>query len=299
MAEILLQTLLLAGLFLVIRYFVTEKLKYLFWYNIFLVIAVLVKPVLMYFWIVNLLFHLWIFNLYRHRIILLMPFLMFIAISSWSLRNYSITHYFHFSSIKSFNLLYYNTSSFLINNMGVEYAQHTIGEIDSVSQTLPFPEATRYIEQRCFKIIKEHWLAYGIYHLRGILFFFIDPGRYDVYQFFDLTQDRGFFHYITVYGLSGIPKLLVEIPPGLLVFIGVILIFNLLFFTTFIFFYIRVPAPYYLKIIIFLVVLYFALVTGPLGASRFRLAIFPYLLITFAWSFQYVLPHIRSLKTGT
>jgi hypothetical protein len=297
MAEILLQALLLAVLLLVIKYFETEKLKYLFWCNILLAIAALVKPVLMYFWIVNLLFHLWIFKLHRHRIILLMPLLMVIAISGWSLRNYSITHYFHFSSIKSFNLLYYNTSSFLIKNMGVEYARRTIGEIDSVSQTLPFPEANQYIEQQCFKIIKEHWLTYGIYHFRGILFFFIDPGRYDVYQFFDITQDRGFLHYITVYGLRGIPKLLAKIPLGVLAFLGIIFIFNLLFFITFILFYVKVSAPFYLKIMIFIVVLYFALVTGPLGASRFKLPIFPYLLITFAWSLQYVLLRIRSLKT--
>jgi hypothetical protein len=297
MSEILLQTLLMASLFFIIEYFQTKKQKFLLLFNLLLSAAVLVKPVLMYFWLVNIIFHLWIFKLHRHRLILIMPLLMIITVGGWSLRNYSVTRYFHFSSIKTFNLLYYNTSSFLVNHYGAEDARQTIGKIDSISQTLSFPEANRYIEEQCFGIIKDNWLAYGIYHLRGVFFFFIDPGRYDIYQFFEISQDHGFFRYITIYGLPGILKLLKEIPLAILVTLGLIFTFNIFLFMALIFFYFKVPTPLYLKSVILVFILYFAIISGPLGWSRLRLPLFPLFILIFGLSLQFFLLKYRISKS--
>jgi hypothetical protein len=286
MTEILLQTVLVAALYFILKYFLMKKIKYLFYFNLLLAIGVLLKPVLFYFWIVNLLFHVWLYIQHRRRIIILLSLILLISIASWALRNYFMTDYFHFSSIKQFNLLYYNTSSFLINTKGVDYASKTINTIDSVSQTLPFPEANKFIENECFEIIIKHWWSYGIYHLRGVLFFFLDPGRYDFYNFFDIELEKGFFHYITSYGMKGIFKLLGSIPIYILFFLGIIFIFNFVLFIAFIIFTLRNSVPFYLKLTILIFISYFAVLTGPIGASRFKLPLFPFLLIAFAWIFR-------------
>jgi hypothetical protein len=291
MAEILLQTLLLSGLFFIIKFFRSKRLSDLFAYNIILAISVLVKPVMLYFWIVNLFFHLGLLKFFRRRIILLFPLIILAVITVWSLRNCLITDYYHFSSIKSFNLLYYNVNSFLSNHYGVDYARKLIEEIDSVTQQMSLAERTEYVEQRSYEILSKHWISYSVYHLRGMAFFFFDPGRFDLYQYWGMNNRKGFFNYISQYGVAGIPLLLHEIPTNILIMLFFIFILNMLLLFGSIGYLIFVPNERNLKLFIGIIVGYFALLTGPLGASRFRLPIFPYLLLSSIWGFEYFRKH--------
>ena len=152
-------------------------------------------------------------------------------------------------------------------------------------------DRTEYVEQRSVEILSKHWISYSIYHLRGVTFFFFDPGRFDIYQYWGMNNRKGFFNYISQYGVTGIPLLLHEIPINILIILFFIFILNLLFLFGSIGYLILVPNERNLKLFIGGIVAYFALLTGPLGASRFRLPIFPYLLLSSIWGFEYFRKH--------
>ncbi len=166
-------------------------------------------------------------------------------------------------------------------------------EVEAKMHSLPFADRHRFIEKSCTAVLMENAFDYGFYHLRGVLFFFIDPGRYDIYQFLNLSAERGFFHLISQHGLIGIVKLLRSIPPLVIVFLLVMVCVNITLFISFILFIIKGRLTREGKWFIIGVILYFALLAGPLGASRMRMPVFPYLILTLPVLFSKRLPTIQ------
>jgi len=189
MAEILLQTLLLLAAASVFHYFLTKRIRFLLFYNIFICGAVLTKPILLYLWLPNILLHLILFLQNRQRqVILLLPLILVGTLLINSYRNQRQTGYFHYSSIKSYNLLHCNTYLFLMEMNGKKSADQFVGSVLQEVRKMDFAQASSTIEQRCFPVIRENWWRYSIFHLRGSLFFFLDPGRFDLYHFFNKKQ---------------------------------------------------------------------------------------------------------------
>src|SRR5690606_25744977 len=83
----------------------TRKLSSVFLYNLLLTMAVATKPVLVFFWVPNLIFSVFLYLKNRNILVLIFPLLLPLFVFLWSLRNESKTGYFHFSSIKTQNIL--------------------------------------------------------------------------------------------------------------------------------------------------------------------------------------------------
>jgi len=280
MSEILFQTLLLLSLYFMLLFISSREWKYLLFYNIGISAAVLTKPVLLYFWIPNALFHIWLTVRYHRKTILIFPLLIVLTISIWSYRNYSVTGYFHFSSIKNFNLLYYNTYSFLVNKYGETHAENFLEHLDDENRGVSFKQANQYIEKACMTVLKQNLVSYGFYHLRGSILFFIDPGRYDLYHFLRIREEHGFWYYISHNGIPGIFIGIKNLPLVVILYLVGMAVFNLLFIISLILYIFSRENYTDFKIYLLTVIFYFTLVTGPLGASRHRLPVFPYLLLT-------------------
>lgn len=297
MSEIFLQTTLLAGLYFITRYHLSEKVRYLLLFNSAFALGLLIKPILMYFWIPLFIIHIWIFKRNRQLMTLFLPLILIFTMGAWSLRNYSQTGYLHYSSIRPFNLLYYNTHSFLVSKYGVEDADYTISEIDSISTSLDFRDANEYVERECIKILTNNWFYYGMYHFRGMFFFFIDPGRFDLYNFLGIATQRGFFHQISQSGIQGFILTIRNIPATILLILIIIFLINLILLLSLILSLKRSSIPHFILTHILLTIGYFAVLTGPLGASRFKLPIFPYLIVILACTLQnWVYPLLMKQK---
>jgi hypothetical protein len=288
MSEILLQTLLLLSLFFMLQFLTGRNWRYLLFYNITISLAVLTKPVLLYFWIPSTLFQIWLAVRYHRKSILIYPLLMILTITFWSYRNYNITGYYHFSSIKNFNLLYYNTYSFLVNRYGEDHAEKFMDRVDAENRGKSFKTANRNIEKACFYVLWKNLPAYSFYHFRGSILFFIDPGRYDLYHFLRIKQEQGFWYFISHDGILGILKGVKKIPTTVIFYLLVMVIFNLLFLISVILFIIRRGYSMEFWLFLLTVILYFALITGPLGASRHRLPVFPELLLAVPSALIYI-----------
>ncbi len=292
MSEILFQSLLLISLASFLEFFYTRRLRYLVYFNIILSIALLTKPVLLYFWIPNALFHFWLAWKYRKVAILLLPALMILTVVSWSLRNYKVTGYYHFSSIKNFNLLYYNTYPFLLNKYGQETADSFIYKLETENRGASFAQENRNIENACFTVIFGNPVSYAIFHLRGSLLFFIDPGRYDIYQFLQLDGQTGFLAYLNRYGFKGAFILVREIPFTVIIYLMTMAGLNLILSISLLIFIVSPRIEPLIKFLVLLIILYIAGVTGPVGASRHRIPVFPLLALTIPFSAG-MLPHFQ------
>jgi len=287
MAEVLLQTLLLLGVYFLLFYFQKRKVRFLLLFNIAISCALLTKPILLYFWLPNILFHIWLLSRNRRRFsILFLPLLLLLTLLGSNYRNYNQTGYFHFSSIKSYNLLHCNTYLFLMKLEGRDKAEKFVKSVQQELTGMDFAATNRTIEKRCLTIIRTNWVDYTFFQLRGSLFFFLDPGRFDIYHFLDETQPTSSFVTLSNSGLEGIIQLIKMIPASILLFLLFVMIINTLLLLLFLASIFKKTTYIDMKIFLLLLITFFIVMVGPFGASRFRLVILPSLLICIGMLFQ-------------
>lgn len=288
-AEPLLQTFLLFSLLFLALYLDTKNIKHLILFNLMLCFAVLTKPLFIYFWIPNIIFHIIIFLRNRKRLILLMPLILIVVIFSWSFRNYYHTGYFHYSSSKHLNIRNYYLKNYLSSQYGQQFRFKFMEKINNDISKLDFAEASSYIERLGRDTILSDWFDYAQFHLRGVGFFFVDPGRFEFYKFLDLKSqwNRGFQYQIMNYGLiKGSFKLLKQMPTGAILYLIAMGFINVVLFLLFFCSMLKRTNLFEFKIFLILVVFYVAIITGPLGASRYRLPVFPYMLVAISVFFK-------------
>jgi len=197
------------------------------------------------------------------------PFVSWYGISKMNKR---LTGVFHYSSIGYINLLHYNTNLFLVAKYGnAEAAKQLEPLMITPGSKTEFKKNYRDVNERCKEILFKNGFSYTIYHLKGVLYFFLDPGRFDLYNFFRLetNNSQGFLHKGTsfqkVKGIFGAQPVIAILL--LLVFIGNLL--KTIGFLGFIWINRSKKSVLFLAALVF----YVALLTGPLGASRFALPV--------------------------
>ncbi|MEE4312636.1 MAG: hypothetical protein V2J62_12305 [candidate division KSB1 bacterium] len=284
MTEILLQSFLLSAFFFYSRFFRERTLMNLFLYNLMLMGAVATKPVMLYIWLPNIVVHLWAYAKERKRLILVFPAMLLILISAWSYRNERMTGVYHFSSIRNHNLLNYNIRSLLTVKYGQVEADRVIDDIEMhAEQRNTYPEKYDYLESRIKDILKEYPLEYAAHHMKGLLNFFLDPGRFELCAFFNCVESVSFSTLYNRYGYGAVFRYLMRAPVHMLIIILATAIINLALFVSFFYFIVaRRRIEFECWAWLMMICAYIALITGPIGASRFRLPIFPFLVIIFA-----------------
>ncbi len=230
------------------------------------------------------------------------------VIIPWIYHNGTKSGVYTFSTIGTYNLVFFNASDFLekhFGNTSTEFLTYQ-KQLD----TIPMYNARPQKPWNEIVALPKHVLAmyprgYIAYHLSYLSVFFISSGaRYDV-QMIHYPKVKAFF------GLSeGIPSLLSEIKAhhfkGAFVTLssqGVFTVERLLLcvltlasliavFAT------RSPKVRNLLLVLLLIILYFAVLTGPASIPRYRLPVDPliFLLGLFALSRYYVMLKMRKQK---
>ena len=278
MSEIMLQTLLLLSLFFLTLFLTRRRNRYLLFMNLCLSLAMLTKGVLVFFWIPNLAFHLWLLVRTHRKEVVLLALIPVLTVFCWSYRNYLRIGFFQFSSIST------KTYSFLMRQFGeVENDAFARGTRELPQQPDDYATRERGVERSLMKVLAKNWQRYAVYHLRGMLFFFLDPGRFDIYQVLGWSQGRGFAKSIDHAG-GGIFRAVVteagKLPTLVLILLTLVGTANLLILGAFIYFVFKPHVHSEFKLFLILMVLYVAFVTAGIGRSRYRLPVMPYLLLT-------------------
>jgi hypothetical protein len=288
MAEILFQFILMMAALTLFRYLQTERFRALFTYELMIVLGILVKPVLYPFIILNILLSLVLYYRYRQRLVIISSLIPLVFVIIYASINQQRTGYFHVSSIQQVNLVDYNLYFYLMDQQGEDKASEITGEIRATcARESDFSKRSACLSDAATNIFKDDIVSYGWFHLKGMGRFFIDPGRFDLYQFFGLERSRGsgFLYHINKSGIKGAWEYLRMQQTGMILLLLVIAFVNLLRAIGFLFFLFNRKIDVAFRLFLFFLTGYIAFATGPLGASRFMLPLV--LLLTGAAAYQY------------
>ncbi|KND49438.1 MAG: Conserved membrane protein [Parcubacteria bacterium C7867-003] len=199
---------------------------------------------------------------YRFLPVFILGFL--IVILPWMVRNKIQSGYFTLSSISSYNLFYYNASMFLSSKIGIgEEATRSRIASENNLQNLDWrmPENSKSLDRASLEILSSNLFEYSYFHLYKTTSFFFGSSLKVVnhvwYVFFDKPDE-----------VSSVKNFVFTLERLLWLFFWIVLLFSLLKKE------IRV-----LSVFCITMVLYFAILTGPVAYARYRLPALPYLFI--------------------
>ncbi len=192
--------------------------------------------------------------------------------------------YFQFTSMKSFATLRCLVKYSAADAYGANYADSLCSSIFENGNKKTNTEAIfNYIDSSCNYFLLHHKMSFAKIYIKGCAIYLLDPGRYDLYKLVNKNNDNvsGMFEILHQHGLSAMIKYLfnINIVGLLLLFvlacwnIGIVIICFLLLY--------KIRKGDIIKWLILLFILYFVLTTGMMGISRYRVHIFPILLIAF------------------
>jgi len=276
MSETLFQfTLMLAGLMLM-NYLKTQNFRYIWGFQLLLCIGIFIKPVLYLFAITNLLYFIYLYFRQRTRLLLISGLVPVIFVIIFSAFNQQRTGLFQVSSIQDVNLVDVNLFYFLMQDEGYDAARATTDSIYQVcDQNGSYKEYSDCLNDEAKKILYSRLAEYGVFHSKGIIRFFIDPGRFDIYNFFGLQErgEKGLRYRLFQGGISEVWKYLKEQNTFILLWIMLIAMVNVLKTIGFAFFIFNRNYNLEFRVFLFLLIGTIAFATGPLGASRFALPV--------------------------
>jgi hypothetical protein len=196
------------------------------------------------------------------------------------LQNKHATGYYHYSSIKTINQLKYNARYTLVNAEGELYADSVITDcLIQANAMADYGERLQWMDAKALEIIKTYPGSFLKLYTKGILAFFIDPGRFDVYHFLAIDEKGapGLMYEIQTSGYKAIFAYLNQAPLLALVILVVNFCWNLFVVACFVYFSVSKRFPASMRLILCVLVLYIAAATGPVGVSRYRVPVYPFL----------------------
>ena len=124
-------------------------------------------------------------------------------------------------------------------------------------------------------------MVYARQHAQGMATMFLDPGRFDISQFLGLAPLPG-GGLLAQTRTGGLLRALISLPLGMLSILGLVLLANVVRLVLAVrgFFALKNSAPWlrHGRWVAVGLLFYVALLTGPLGAARFLVPVWPLLL---------------------
>lgn len=195
------------------------------------------------------------------------------------------TGYYHYSSISNYNLLHYNTYAMLLNKYGMHAADSMVDSITAGSLRKPsYASQQIFVKQQCTELIKGHFWLYTYLHVRGMALCLLDPGRFDITQFFGLPHTENLIYETNQQNRIGKIIGIFANPPGILLL--VLMLFNLYKIYILLRFCFRSRSSNpslsaHDKLLILFFPVYILFFTGPIGTSRFAMPFIPFVLLAF------------------
>lgn len=284
MAEIWLQSCLLLMVWAWLKAGETQRLKPTLLAQGTLILAILCKPVMYLFTIPNF-WTSWQMAAAQRRPYraawALAPVMAVLLYAGWNLQR---TGVFQVSSIQQINLLQYNVYYTLLSVHAEPYASEVVDGIAARADSMQdYRQRVSYLQDTCKAVLGAQAGAYAKLHFRGVFNFFLDPGRFDLYHAFGYddagVKSSGLLYQFSRGGYSAVWTYLKEQPIGLLGLLGLVLLANAIRLLLFAAFCLHPRIPWRLKVFIAGLPLYLAILTGPLGASRFLMPVFPLIVV--------------------
>jgi 4-amino-4-deoxy-L-arabinose transferase-like glycosyltransferase len=281
MTEMLLQACLVGALFCLIGY-LEQPRSWLAWaHHGCLALAVLTKPVFLLFWLVAPLFWLWLWWTDRAKAAVLpaslLPLVTVLAVSQ---ANYRQTGYWHYSTITTEVLGQWHARELVHATWPDEAAKRWDADMARLAVTpVSLAQSDRELRYRAIAVIRARPLAYLGLQLKGMVNFFLAPGRFEVSQATGIADPPGpsFFERFAKDGYRGAWTFWLQHPPWMTAYLMLCLAANGLILLAAVAGLGdgRLSLP--IRLFSAGMVLYVCLLTGPIGAARFRMPVIPFL----------------------
>ena len=288
MTEILFQFVLMLAAVRLYRYVLTEKINLLWLYQLLLIAAILIKPVMYLFIIPNVILFIVLYFRSRQRLVLISSFIPVIFVIILGGVNQQRTGYYHISSIQQINLVDYNLYYFLMDRDGEDSARAVKEQIYATCDAQKdFKAQSECLTDSVTAVIREDLKGYALFHLKGMARFFVDPGRFDLYNFFGIEKERGkgFLYHPNEGGFRAAWRYFLSQPVLVVIALLLIALVNLLRLFGFLAFLFNKSFKPEFRLFLFLLIIFLAFATGPPGTSQFMLPVV--LLLTGAAAVQY------------
>jgi hypothetical protein len=277
MSEILLQFLIIVLCYIFHNMITKKSLFQALFFQIVIILLFLTKPVFYLFVIPNIFICIWLSKYVRKAYYFsLIPIAALLIYMSW---NEQRTGSFEFSSIQNLALKNYNLRYFNINKYSEEYAIKINEEINNeANKANSYKEKQHIIKTLSLKYLKKDWLSYSWFHIKGSLRMFLDPGRFDLYMFFNFHKNHevGFLAHINRGGIIGVLNYYKQQPMLIIILLPLIFLFNLIKLYGFVIYFIKdYKATKPILWFALFLILYIIILTGPGGASRFLVPVLP------------------------
>ncbi|MCK4662448.1 MAG: glycosyltransferase family 39 protein [Bacteroidales bacterium] len=237
----------------------------------------LVRPINYYFTLLILFYLLlnqWKNRKYLYSKMFFIVFAYLLTITPWLYRNFNNYGYFKLSSNKS-DVLFVNIARFkalktnstetkIFNDLyNKAYNKYDINE---KINPFEFDKANTFI---ALNIIRKNILSYSIFHVKGMIKFFISPLNNKSYNIGLKIIIAMYFSIIYIFLLYGFYLLLMN-------------------------------KQYYILVVFFSIIFYFSFFTGPVSVSRYRIPTTPFYLIISSYAFyKFYLNFVKHSITNT
>jgi hypothetical protein len=282
MAEILMQAFVFWSFYFFVKFLKTKEVKFIYLYNIFFTLGVLTKPVMLFFWIPNIIFSVYLFYKYKKSSFLVASVIQPAVVLLVCLMNLQTTGFFHYSSLKDNNLLFYNGYFILVNTRDIDTANREIEDMQKYLFGInDYRKMSEERERMGLELINNNKLVYAKLHLKGVLNYFFDPGRFDFLNFTGQLNEKnneGMMFTFAKEGYLGIIKQLLNQNPALLAYLALIFVMNIILFAGFAVFLFSKNVGIDLKIFLALLVVFLGFMSGPLGTLRYKIHIIPLMI---------------------
>jgi hypothetical protein len=282
MSEIALQAVVVTMMVASLAFIRTERTIYLCCVLGAEIVALLLKPVFYPLAIVLVGVGVWLSWHCRRFIFAFLGLIPVLVVGSYMGWNKQRTGYFHFSSISEINLLHYNAAGVVRQLEGPQAEEKWVaGVLKEAGAQHGFAKRQHLIHDRAKAVLLAHPLAYARQHVLGMGALFIDPGRFDISEFLGLKPlvGGGFLAQVRAGGLM---QAVGRLPLALLGGLAIIMLANIMRLLLAVrgFRGLRNDTPElrYGRWIAVGLLGYVALLTGPLGAARFLVPVWPLLL---------------------
>ena len=292
----------LISIFYVLYFLKSRKNKHLIITALFLGLASLVKPVAFYLGFVFLLFFIFTyfviwkkkFNFSFIKTIVIFGLVLFAVILPWLWRNQIVFGEFSLSSIGGYNLYFYNSLSIKAEELGMSKGETASFLKKQVKEKFPGIrdedmysfKLSDYYKEQSLQTIKDHKIQYLKTHFLGSSYFLLANYYRRAAYAISGASKTGIPSYDTMQLLKQ-GKILTEIinliKKGGFEVVVMILGFAIagvyLFFLLLNLFYLFRAKNLEYEILLYAVIGYFALVTGPVASGGYRYPILPFIII--------------------
>ena len=279
--DLLLQTFVLIYFGNAICFLKTKQTRHLTYMALALTVGLFIKPVLYPFAFVQFL-ALAIYaavlkkNVRKTIMLASLPVVCILLYNSWNLTR---TGKFHFTSIQSFNALYYY-HNYIGGREGSAAAKAFMDtERKKIRELRQFKERYDYAQHRGVELLRREFVPYLLYHLQMSSRFFIETGRGELEMFTGrLTlgklyenKSKSFKQELAENGITGVTEYLRHNTSAIIAL--VVLLVNLVKVGGFVLFVFYSRHERIVKWFVILFIAYFALITGPISNAHYVLPV--------------------------